>query len=62
MFGSVVGENGRLHRMIHMQIGAAPIVVTVFSLLALLLPLPVAKCKKAVTLPMPEEEAAPVAE
>ena len=33
-----------------------------FSLLALLLPLPVAKCKKAVTLPMPEEEAAPVAE
>ena len=62
VFGSVVGENGRLHRMIHMQIGAAPIVVAVFSLLALLLPLPVAKRSEAVTLPMPEEEAAPVAE
>ncbi len=62
VFGSVVGENGRLHRMIHMQIGAAPIVVTVFSLLALLLPLPVTKRSEAVTLPMPEEDATPVAE
>ena len=62
VFGSVVGENGRLHRMIYMQIGAAPIVVAVFSLLALLLPLPVAKRREAVTLPMPEEEAAPVAD
>ena len=62
VFGSVVGENGRLHRMSCMQIGAAPIVVAVFSLLALLLPLPVAKRREAVTLPMPEEEAAPVAD
>ena len=62
VFGSVVGENGLIRRMIRLQIGAAPIVVTVFSLLALLLPLPVAKCKKAVTLPMPEDDATPVAE
>lgn len=45
VFGSVVGENGRLYRMMRMQIGAAPIVLTVFSLVALALPLPVRKCK-----------------
>ena len=38
-------ENGRLYRMMRMQIGAAPIVLTVFSLVALALPLPVRKCK-----------------
>ena len=46
VFGPVVGENGLVHRMIRMRIGAAPIVLTVFSLLALAIPLPVRKCKE----------------
>ncbi len=61
VFGPAVGENGLIYRMIRMQIGASPIVLAVFSLLALALPLPERKHKKDEPTEETTAPAAPVA-
>ena len=63
VFGEVVGKMGRMGKMMHLRLTAAPIAAAVIALIALCIPSPGDKKKKsrAVTLPMPEGGQRPVA-